>query len=48
MVCSEAGEMFVRFGGTVMEYEDTGAKKTQLIALLMTALLIGGTVFYVM
>ena len=47
MVCSEAGEMFVRFGGAVMEYEDTGAKKTQLIALLMTALLIGGTVFYV-
>ena len=47
MVHSEAGEMFVRFGGSVMEYEDTGAKKTQLIALLMTALLIGGAVFYV-
>ena len=31
-----------------MHYEDTGAKKAQLIALLMTALLAGGTVFYVM
>ena len=31
-----------------MHYEDTGAKKAQLIALLMTALLVGGTVFYVM
>ena len=48
MVYCKSGEAFVRFGGAVMEYEDTGAKKTQLIALLMTALLIGGTVFYVM
>ena len=31
-----------------MEYEDTGAKKTQLIALLMTAVLVGGAVLYVM
>lgn len=31
-----------------MEYEDTGSRKTQMIALLMTAILIGGTVFYVM
>lgn len=31
-----------------MEYEDTGAKRTQLIALLMTAMLVGGTVLYVM
>ncbi|MCL6698113.1 LPXTG cell wall anchor domain-containing protein [Sphingomonas sp. NSE70-1] len=31
-----------------MHYEDTGAKKTQLIALLMTALLVGGAIFYVM
>ena len=48
MVYCKAGEAFVRFGGSVMEYEDTGAKRTQMIALLMTALLIGGTVFYVM
>lgn len=31
-----------------MHYEDTGAKKTQLIALLMTMVLVGGAVFYVM
>ena len=31
-----------------MHYEDTSAKKTQLIALLMTALLVGGTIVYVM
>ena len=43
-----AGEMIVRFGGAVMHYEDTGAKRTQLIALLMTLLIVGGAVFYVM
>ena len=31
-----------------MHYEDTGAKKAQLIALLMTVILVGGTVVYVM
>lgn len=31
-----------------MHYEDTGAKKTQLIALLMTAVLVGGAILYVM
>jgi hypothetical protein len=31
-----------------MHYEDTGAKKAQLIALLMTVLLVGGAVLYVM
>lgn len=31
-----------------MHYEDTSAKKTQLIALLMTAILVGGTIVYVM
>ena len=31
-----------------MHYEDTGAKKTQLIALLMTMALVGGAVLYVM
>lgn len=31
-----------------MEYEDTGAKRTQMIALLMTLLIVGGAVFYVM
>jgi len=31
-----------------MHYEDTGAKRTQLIALLMTAILVGGAIIYVM
>ena len=31
-----------------MHYEDTGARKTQLIALLMTVVIVGGAVFYVM
>ena len=31
-----------------MHYEDTGAKKTQLIALLMTVLLVGGAIVYVL
>ena len=31
-----------------MHYEDTSAKKSQLIALLMTAILVGGTIVYVM
>jgi hypothetical protein len=31
-----------------MHYEDTSAKKTQLIALLMTMVLVGGAVLYVM
>lgn len=31
-----------------MHYEDTSAKKTQLIALLMTIAVVGGAVLYVM
>ncbi len=31
-----------------MHYEDTSAKKTQLIALLMTLVIVGGAVLYVM
>ena len=31
-----------------MHYEDTSAKKTQLIALLMTVMLVGGAVLYVL
>ena len=41
-------ESIVREGGMVMHYEDTGAKKAQLIALFMTILLVGGAVLYVM
>ena len=48
MLHSASGEWIACGGGNVMEYEDTAAKKTQMIALLMTALLVGGTVFYVM
>ena len=31
-----------------MHYEDTSAKKTQLIALLMTMVIFGGAIVYVM
>lgn len=31
-----------------MHYEDGSARKTQLIALLMTVVIVGGAVFYVM
>jgi hypothetical protein len=31
-----------------MHYEDTSAKKTQLIALLMTIVIVGGAFVYVM
>lgn len=31
-----------------MHYEDTSAKKTQLVALLMTLVIVGGAVLYVM
>ena len=31
-----------------MHYEDASAKKTQLVALLMTLVIVGGAVLYVM
>lgn len=31
-----------------MEYENAGAKKTQLVALLMTVLVVGGAIVYAM
>ena len=31
-----------------MEYEDVGAKKTQMMALLMTVAVVGGAIFYAM
>ena len=31
-----------------MHYEDTSAKKTQLIALLMTMVIVGGAIVYVL
>jgi hypothetical protein len=30
----------------VMEFEDSSAKKTQLMALLMTVCVVGGALFY--
>lgn len=30
-----------------MHYEDTSARKTQLIALLMTVIVVGGAIIYV-
>jgi len=32
--------------GIVMEFEDTGAKRTQMMALLMTLCVVGGALFY--
>ena len=29
-----------------MEYQDTGAKRAQLVALLMTVLVVGGAIVY--
>jgi len=29
-----------------MEFEDTGAKRTQMMALLMTICVVGGALFY--
>jgi hypothetical protein len=31
-----------------MEFEDTGAKRTQLMALIMTACVVGGALLYAM
>ena len=31
-----------------MEYQDAGAKKAQLMALLMTVLVVGGAIVYAM
>ena len=46
MVDCAAGGVVARGGGFVMEYEDTGAKKAQLMALLMTVLVVGGAIVY--
>lgn len=31
-----------------MEYEDTGARKMQLMALFMTVVVVGGAIYYAM
>lgn len=31
-----------------MEYQDAGAKKAQLMAMLMTVAVVGGAIFYAM
>ena len=41
-----AGERIARRGGRAVEYEDAGAKRTQLMALLMTVAVVGGAIFY--
>jgi hypothetical protein len=46
MIYSEAGEVCARLGEIVMEYEDTAARKTQLMALLMTVAVVGGAIIY--
>jgi hypothetical protein len=42
------GRGFAHGGGIAMEYEDTGAKRTQLMALLMTVAVVGGAIIYAM
>jgi hypothetical protein len=32
--------------GIIVEYEETGAKKMQLMALLMTIVVVGGAIYY--
>ena len=44
----QGGRSDARGGGLVMEYEDTSAKKTQLMAMLMTVAIVGGVIAYVM
>ena len=48
MVYSLAGDVCARLGEIVMQYEDTAAKKTQLMALLMTVAVVGGAIIYAM
>ena len=42
------GDVIARGGGIVMEFEDTAAKRTQLMALLMTVCVVGGALIYAM
>ena len=48
MLDCATGVEIVRRWGNVMEYEDTGAKRAQLVALLMTVLVVGGAIIYAM
>ena len=48
MLLSVAGGVVACGGGIVMGYEDTGAKRAQLVALLMTVLVVGGAIVYAM
>lgn len=40
--------MVVRGGGIAVEYEAEGNKKMQLMALLMTVVVVGGAIVYAM
>ena len=46
MVYSGAGEGIARRGGIAMHYEDVAAKRTQLMAFLMTVAVVGGAIAY--
>ena len=48
MICSRAGELIARRGGTDMHFEAEGNRKTQLMALLMTVVVVGGSIAWAM
>ena len=48
MINCVAGEEFAPGGGITMHFEAEGNRKTQLMALLMTVVVVGGTIAYAM
>jgi len=46
MICCGAGELIARRGGNNMHFEAEGNRKTQFMALLMTVVVVGGTIAY--
>lgn len=48
MIDCVAGEEFAHRGGINMHFEAEGNRKTQLMALLMTVVVVGGTIAYAM
>lgn len=48
MIDCVAGEEFAHGGGINMHFEAEGNRKTQLMALLMTVVVVGGTIAYAM
>jgi hypothetical protein len=48
LICCVPGRVDCPRGGMTMQYEQTGSRKTQLIAMLMTFAVVGGVIAYVM